>query len=287
MKKSLLKTTLAVAVLSAASTAVYAGGVFPNTLGTGTLNMMTTTITQNNANSDTKSYTSNPALAGAGWGHVGSWYTFHTHMDANYRVTATAVGEITPGISLWKTDGIFDGGENQGTGEKSSKTIGTPHSFNQIGNAGDRGLWWATDDSISTNWGGFDWGYDHDNSELTADKIVGNTANGLTQLIGYANDGSTQAQNGWSASVVSDGNADGVATIDFTSMMHGDYVIFIGGANANDSGNILGQFDADGAPLGASINLSVSQVPVPAAAYLFGTGLIGLFASARRKMTAA
>jgi len=274
MKNSLLKTTLAVAVLSAASTTVYAGGVFPSTLGTGTLNMMTTTITQNNANSDTQSYTSNPDLGSAAWGHVGAWYTFHTHMSENYRVTATAIGDITPGITLWKTNGIFNGGEANGAALGDTSDIGktTPHSFNQVGNAGDRGLWWATDDSISVNYNGFAVGYDHDDDESTADKTVGNSANGLTQLMGYANDGSTQ-ESAWSVTVESDGNADGVATIDFTSMMYGDYVIFVGGADRTDTGG--------------SINLSVSQVPVPAAAYLFGTGLIGLFASARRKLTTA
>lgn len=287
MKKSLLKTTLAIAVLSAASTAASAGGVRTNVLGTGTLNMMNTSITQNDANSNVNGYTSNPVLDSAGWGHAGAWYTFHTHMGSNYRVTATGVGEISPAISLWKTDGVFDGGENSGTGEESSVLRGTPHSFNQVGNAGDYGLWWATDDSINTNWGGNAWGYDHDDNELTADKTVGNSANGLTQLIGYASDGSTQATNGWGDTVVSDGNDDNIATLDFTAMMHGDYVIFVSGANGNDSGTIPGQFDADGVPLGASINLSVSQVPVPAAAYLFGTGLIGLVASARRKLAAA
>jgi len=287
MKNSLLKTTLAVAVLSVTSSGAYATGVRTSVLGTGELNMMTTSITQNEANSNVQGYASDSALDSAGWGHAGAWYTFHTHMGANYRVTASAVGEISPAISLWKTDGAFDGGENQGTGEISTKSKGTPHSFNQVGNAGDRGLWWATDDSISTNWGGLAFGYDHDNSETTADKTVGNTANGFTQLMGYASDGLTQAANGWGNSVDSDGNADGIATLDFTSMMHGDYVIFVSGANGTDSGIIPGFFDEAGDPLGASITLSVSQVPVPAAAYLFGTGLIGLFASARRKIATA
>ncbi len=270
--QSIIKTTLATTILSITSSASLASGVFPSTLGTGVLNMTTTTITQNSANSDVQSYTSNPDLNSAAWGHVGAWYTFHTHMNTNYRVTASAVGDITPAFSLWKTDGVFDGGENTGTGEESTASRGIPHSFNQVGNAGDRGLWWATDDSISTNWGGFAWGYDHDNDSNTADKMVGNTSNGLTQLIGYANDGATQSSNSWGAQVLSDGNPNGIATLDFTSMMHGDYVIFIGGADGTDTGG--------------SINLSVSQVPVPAAAYLFGTGLVGLLAS-RRKLKAA
>ena len=243
---SLLKSTLAITALSVASTGAYAvGAVGTSALGTGILNMDTTTITQNFANSDVQSYTSNPALDSAGWGHQGSWYTFHTHMGAEYQITATASGDITPGITVWKTDGAFDGG-TAGTGETSSASKGVPHSLNQVGNAGDYGLWWATDDSITTTAGG---------------GAVGNTASGITELIGYANDGATQNANGWGGTVLSDGSADGLALINFTSMMHSDYLIFVGGADGTDTGG--------------TINLSVSQVPVPAAVYLFGSHASG------------
>lgn len=259
----LLKSTIAVAVLSASSVA-YAGAISPHILGkfdnltviptdtggNGELTMMTTSITQTVASADTQAFTSNPDLANAGWGHQGRWYTFHTHMGADYQITANAIGDITPGLTLWKTDGVFDGG-TAGTGETNTITgKGVPHAFNQVAEAGDYGLQWATDTSITN----------------------GNTANGITELIGYANDGSAYASNGWGGALASDGNADGIATIDFTSMMHSDYVIFVGGADGSDTGGY--------------INLTVSQVPVPAAAYLFGSALIGLFASSRRKLTA-
>ncbi len=285
MKKtmqSLVKLSLATAIISLSSSSAQAGGVNVNPLGTGTLNNTITTITQFDANNNKNGYTSNPALDSAGWGHAGRWYSFHTHMNTKYRITASSDYDISPAFSIWKTDGVFDGGENENTGEKSTATKGTPHSFNQVGNAGDYGLWWATDDSVSVNWNGNPAGYDRDLDANTADKTVGNSSNGLLELIGYASDGPAQAANGWGLSVASDGVDDNMATLDFTSMMHGDYVIFVSGANGNDSGIIPGLLDNDGNPVKASINLEVSQVPVPAAVYLFGSGLLGLFASRRK-----
>lgn len=254
----MLKSTLAVTALSIAATgAQAAGAVAPNVLSTGVLNNAVTSLTKTFANTDVQSYTSNPTLDSAGWGHQGSFYTFHTHMSKNYSVTATASGDITPGITVWRTDGAFDGGTAPGTGELSTASKGVPHSFNQVGQAGDWGLLWATDDSISS----------------TFSAAPGNTASGILSRVGYANDGSTQALNGWGATVNSDGNADGLATVNFTSLMHGDYLIFVGGADGTNSGG--------------TITLNVSQVPVPAAAYLFGTALFGLFASTRRKQATA
>jgi len=56
----------------------------------------------------------------------------------------------------------------------------------------------------------------------------------------------------------------------------GWYAIFIGGTEGTD-----------GVRSGFDLEISnVSAVPVPAAVYLFGTALVGLFASGRRKLTA-
>ena len=260
----ILKSTLVAAALSVAPTGAYAAGaVFSTDLGE--LKMGTNSLTKISANSDTQSFTSNEALDNAAWGHVGSWYTFHSHMGKSTTVTAAAVGDITPGITVWRTDGAFDGGTAGGAGgEQSSAAKGTPHSFNQVGAAGDYGTQW-----------------------MTAASIGGNTVAGILETIGYANDGADQLDsianvggatqvgngNGWGMQVLSDGIADGIASLTFTSLMHGDYLVFVGGA--------------DGTDLGGSINLTVSQVPVPAAVYLFGSALVGLFASSRRKLAVA
>jgi hypothetical protein len=71
--------------------------------------------------------------------------------------------------------------------------------------------------------------------------------------------------------VHSDGTQDGYAELTLTDLAGGWYLVFVGGA--------------DGSLAGSNIDLNVSSVPVPAAAYLFGSALVGLFASSRRKLT--
>jgi hypothetical protein len=78
----------------------------------------------------------------------------------------------------------------------------------------------------------------------------------------------------------------------------GIYSLVIGGTNAGDLSAIYnGYINGDTAGVAAlrtarnmfismDVNGSVSPVPVPAAIYLFGSGLIGLAGMARRKMTA-
>ncbi len=266
MKKSLpkrLKPALAIAVLSIASTSSYAATAVAGIGGTaqwdnGITNIIgggVTSLTKTNANSGNNTFTGNASLNNAAWGHLGSWYTFHTHMAKNILVSADSAGGNSPGITVWRTDGEFDGGQD-GTGELSSASWNTPHSFNQVGAAGDYGTYWMTDNSVSTTAG-----------------VAGNTANGIVQTIGYANDGLAFADNAWGAAVGNDGVADGHAELSFTSSAHSWYLVFVGGGNA--------------ASTAAAIDLNVSAVPVPAAVYLFGSALIGLFTSSRRKITEA
>lgn len=62
----------------------------------------------------------------------------------------------------------------------------------------------------------------------------------------------------------------------------GDYTIVASGAACNTTGaGCTGPF------ITGTVNLTVSPVPVPAALYLFGTGLAGLAGLARRKKTTA
>lgn len=75
-------------------------------------------------------------------------------------------------------------------------------------------------------------------------------------------------------------NGDGTATgnavsFTFSNLTAGDYLVFAGGTNYN----------AVTSPArGMGLTLSVTPVPVPAAVWLFGSGLAGLAGLARRRM---
>ncbi len=265
MKPS-VKKILTVAVLSATSTGAYAGVVTPSGVwdgGGNHLSMTNTSLTKTAANSANNGWTDNSSLDYAAWGHQGSWYTFHTHMAADYTVSANSSGGNAPAFTLYRTDGEFDGGVSRfdsGVNEQSTAGNYAPHAFNQIGAAGDWGTYWMTDDSVTT----------------TA-STAGHSANGILETIGYANDGNAHAVNGFGGTTMTnDGNADGYAELTFSSLMHGWYVVFVSGADSNATG--------------AAIDLNVSEVsavPVPAAVYLFGSAIVGLFASSRRKLAEA
>ncbi len=254
---TIIKSTLAITALTLASTSAYAANLVGiNTsaawdMGMNHIMHAGASISASNRVTDKQAYTSDPALDGAGWGHLGSWYTFMTHEAATTTISATATdtAAMSPGFTVWRTNGEFDGG-TASSGELSSAAKGTPHSFNQVGNAGDYGNYWMTDSSITN----------------------GVTANGITQRMGYANDGPEQLINGWGNAVLSDGIQDGHAELTLNNLAAGWYLVFLSGA--------------DGSLLGSNVNLKVSSVPVPAAVYLFGSALVGLVASSRKKLAA-
>jgi hypothetical protein len=125
---------------------------------------------------------------------------------------------------------------------------------------------------------------------MTDDSIGGNTAQGILETIGYVNSGSVTGATAWDNNATSGNSAimaagdvfvgtgsyssvaGESATLSLDNLDAGWYTLFISGT--------------DGSLTGSPMSLSVSQVPVPAAAYLFGTALIGLFASGRRKSAA-
>jgi len=294
--KTFLKSTLVVATLSLASTsafAVDAVDVETSAAWNGT-GMMTNhlmgiggTISASNIAESVNGFAGNAMLGNAAWGHAGAWYTFMTHnaLDTTITVSADIAGDMSPGFTLWKTNGEFDGGTGK-TSEVPQAAAGpnkTPHSFNQVGAAGDRGTYWMTDSTIST-----DDSYSPDLGVTT--KSVGNSANGILETMGYVNSGSVTGATAWdnnnstgnvaslSAGSIMSGTgsyssvAGESATLDLDNLAAGWYAIFISGT--------------DGSLTGSPMSLTVSQVPVPAAVYLFGTALVGLFASGRRKLAA-
>jgi len=264
--KTFIKSTFTiVAIVAASSNANAANAIFieegwDGMMGIGGHIMHAgDSITASNQETDKQAYTSNPVLDSAAWGHLGHWYTFMTHETANTTITVDAVdpAKMSPGFTVWRTDGMFDGGTGS-TGETSTKGIGTPHSFNQTGSAGDYGTWWMTDDSVAI-------------SDPTTNGGIGFSEHGILETLGYASDGPSQSHNGWGNIVTSDGLQDGHAELTLNNLQAGWFALFVGGADGSLAGSHV------------NITVSTSPVPVPAAVYLFGTALMGMLATSRRR----
>jgi len=270
------KVSLAAAAFVMSSNVIAAGlvAVNPGTAWDTTNHLMMAggTIAASNKTTDLVSYTGNPALDSAAWGHLGTWYTFMNHHALDTTVSVTSnMADI--GMTIWRTNGTFDGG-TQSSGELSTASKGTPHSFNQTGIAGAFGTYWMTDSTL-----------------MTTDPLNTGTANGILETLGYANSGTAQAANGWGGSVghgafdtsltntfetgVTGTVAAGQIDLTLSNLAAGWYLVFIGGSNT--------------AQAAAPFNLTVSQVapvPLPAAVYLFGSALMGLLTLGRRKFAA-
>lgn len=273
---TLKKTLLAATIFIGSHTAMAAGlvAVNPGTAWDTGNHLMTAggTISATNKTTDHVAYTGNPALNNAAWGHLGTWYTFMNHHALDTTISVTS-NMADLGMTVWRTNGQFDGG-TQSSGELSSASKGTPHSFNQTGNAGDYGTYWMTDSAL-----------------MTTDPTNTGTANGILETLGYANSGAAQTTNAWGGSVgsgafdtsltnnfetgVSGNAAAGQIDLTLSNLAAGWYLVFIGGSNA--------------AQAAAPFNLTVSQVapvPLPAAVYLFGTALMGLLTARRGRKIA-
>jgi len=282
--KTLLKTSLAIATLTFASTSVFAanngvGGVTPQAesawdqtvMNAGMANhlMNSGTTISATGSTDQVAFTGNSGLDMAAWGHKGTWYTFMSHgYDTKISVTAADENALSPGFTVWRSTSEWTGGSANANDGLSSALKGTPHSFNQTGLIGENGTLWMTD----TSGGAYD-------------------GNGLLETLGYANSGPAQTENGWGKTVeagvtdLSTGaynsaltgtTSAGYAEMTLSDLATGWYAIFIGGTEGTN--NVRSGFDLEIS--------NVSAVPVPAAVYLFGTALVGLFASGRRKLTA-
>jgi len=288
--KTLLKTSLAIATLTFASTSVFAapngvGGVTPQAEaawnqmmpGMGNHLMNAGQTISATGSTDQVAFTGNSGLDMAAWGHKGTWYTFMSHgYDTKISVTADDANALSPGFTVWRSTSEWTGGSaNAGDGQSSSGTP-TPHSFNQTGQIGDLGTLWMTDTAATMSDG------------LGGSIANPNVGNGLVETLGYANSGPAQAINGW-GNVVNTGVNDlssgsyntgltgttgaGYAEMTLSDLSMGWYTIFIGGTEGTN--NVRSTF-----------SLNVSAVPVPAAVYLFGSALVGLFATGRRKLAA-
>lgn len=213
------------------------------------------------------SFTDNPALNFSSWAHQGHWWNFELTgtSDVSIRVDARNSSEFSPAVSLWTAGStVFDGGTTSFAGETSSAGFGTPHSFNSTGAQGDAGTLW-----MQNGQGG-----------------------NMLETLGYANSGATHHPHeptGWGEhlengahdvsltnnfeSGIGGSVGAGYAELMLADMVTGWYTIYVGGG---DHAQIGGLYDV-------SISANVSAVPVPAAAWLFASGLLGLIGVARKK----
>ncbi len=193
------------------------------------------TIQAISANDNKMGYTGNPALVHRAWGMHGSWLAFELKEAADVQISLSSKNTNAPGFTVYATDGPFTW--SQGAEGNKDGIEGARHAFNQVAQAGDPGLVWATDDSVS-------------------DSIAGNTAeNGILQTLGYVNGSSKSFVNYWGYQVVSgahdlsinnayesgvfgsvdhDAGPNGdmnYANLNLVNLQPGDYTIFLSGTN--------------------------------------------------------
>lgn len=257
--RTVLKTTLTAAALTFAladsAAASWVGS--DNVLGAGE------TITNTAANSSKMGWTGNASLTYSAWGMQGAWLSFQLTGAATTTVTASAAAAtMSPAFTLYRTVGDWTG---QTVGA-SGGTFGAIHKFSQVAQAGQDGLVWAT---------------------------ANNGSNGVVETLGYANSGNSYAANSFGQAVKSGANdvsidnlyesgiagsvGAGLASLTLNNLASGWYTLFVSGAN--------------GALTGSAIDVSVSAasvaaVPVPGAVWLFGSALVGLVGTSRRKLSA-
>jgi len=266
-----VKTALAGVALSFSVGSAYAGTVdnakrFFDGGGT-SIGVHGDTLIATGQTTSAHSYTDNVGLNYSAWGHAGRWYSFEVTSDVNtnIQVTANSAADWAPAFTVYRTDGAWGGGTQ--TFIEAGIVGNTPRNFNGTGNIGDNGTLWMQEGA------------------------AGNTADSnAIATLAYVNSGATHhaMETNWGehihngvhardgAGIYSDGVAGSVsqgnAELTLAGLDTGWYTVYVGGANA-----LLG---------GSPFSVQVSAVPVPAAVYLFGTGLIGLL-SLRRKTSIA
>jgi len=195
-----------------------------------------TTIQAISANASKNSYTSNPGLTNRAWGMTGGWLNFETTQATDVVISASTAMTNAPGFTIYRADGVFIATPDaQGQNDKDG-TEGAIHAFNQVGQPGQPGLVWATDNDV-------------------VDSLEGNTVeNGLVQTLGYVNGSHTDFVNYWEANVLSGAhdvsinntyengvygsiqhhigpNHKNYSNLTLVNLQPGNYTIFVGGTN--------------------------------------------------------
>jgi len=220
-------------------------------------------VLQTVIDSSQSSWAGNPMLLNSAWAHAGDWFEFELTEAATVAISAGAVvsGTIDPAFSVYTSGSVaFDGGTNLWDEDGTAASgFDSPHSFNATSQLGALGTMWMQD------------GHGGNMQEALGYANAGNTYPGSTGW-GEAIDDGADLGSGTYASGVSWATGDNYADLVLNDLAPGFYTIFLGGANHSLAGG--------------NVNLSVSAVPLPAAVWLFASGLAGLAGVARRKKKA-
>ena len=231
------------------------------------------TLTATAQTTSAHSYTDNVGLNYSAWGHAGRWYNFEvtSAVNTNIQVTSNSAADWAPAFTVYRTAGEWGGGT--ATFTETGLVGNTPHNFNATGNIGDNGTLWmqqgaagnTADSNAVATMAYANSGATHHAFDMMSGAQNTNWAEHVHTGV-HAKDGALTYSGGVTGSV-SQGNAE----LTLADLDAGWYSVYVGGADASLTNS--------------PFSVQVSAVPVPAAVYLFGTGIIGLL-SARRKKTA-
>ena len=201
-------------------------------------------------------YTDNPYLNNSADAYAGTWFTFENQLGGS-DVTVSVNGSSTfvPGVTVWATDGVFDGGTQSGEIQLNPSIYpGTPHVMNATGQLGDLGTQWMQDgqggNALATL------GYAVANSSIN---ITDGSTTWGEDVVSGAHGYTTAFDSGWY------GNASGnSASLTFDNLAAGWYTLYIAGTDSTSAGN-------------SGFDLVVSAVPEAEtwAMLLAGLGFVG------------
>jgi len=260
-----VKIALTSAALTASIGSAFAGAVAVTNFDRGSTSLRAVATSQV---AMLNSFTDNPQFIFSARALYGRWYNFEviSDVDTTINITADNRANYSPAFTVYRTEGAWGGGTTTFDEYNESTNQRTPHSFNATGNIGDKGTLWmelgganntADSNAVAT--------LAYANSGQAHHAMETNWGEHIHTGIN-SKDGALTYTDGISGSV-----GMGTAEMTLTNLDAGWYTIYTGGADALKTGS--------------PFTVTVSAVPVPAAAYLFGTGLIGLI-SARRKASA-
>lgn len=229
------------------------------------------TISNPSLNSSSVGYTGNAALTFDAWGHQGAFANFFLPSRLS-TVTVDARSSVGnyPGFTLYRTN-VAWAGETVGPDATVLPEYGAIHDFNQVGQAGDDGIVWATG---------------ADGIVQTLGYVSGAPENYVNAFGGHVDSGAHDLsiddvyEQGVSGTVGITGNplfatSRRFASLTLTNLASGWYTVFLGGSYAGG--------------VSAGITLSVTggalapePVPLPPAAWLLGAAGLVLSRRTRR-----
>ena len=228
-----------------------------------------TSISNPSFNSSSVGYTGNAALTYDAWGMQGDFTNFYvTQRVATLTIDARSSAKNYPGFTLFRTN-VAWAGETVGPDATTLPEYGAIHDFNQVGQAGDPGIVWATgaDGIVETL------GY-VSSSPLNYVNAFGGVVDSGAHDVSVDN----HFETGIAGSIGTTGNpafatSKRYATLTLDNVTAGWYTLFVGGSYAGGQSAGISVTVTAGAP---------APVPVPAAVWLFGTAAAALGRVARR-----